>query len=154
MRDKVDKFTQDLIELSYQTVKARQRKKSDAVTVNDLIRQIGRHWVNYRDGIVAIWANRIYAKARQHRLVALTERVYDLLAQHGEYWEFPYEDDPPERWAEFSASGVAALHWIHLEIADKSHSRWGKATVPRYTREELVAWLSERQLDQLPLFQL
>lgn len=143
----MDDFTQALAELSYQTVKARQRKRVP-VTVNDVSRQIDRHWVNYRDGIIATWADRIFAKgrpsfakARRCRLAALTERVFDLLAEHGEHWEYPHDGDQ----AEWTAWGVAVLQWIHLELA-------GKAAIPCFTQEELKVWLNERQPGQLSMF--
>lgn len=136
----MNEFTQALAELSYQTVKARQRKRIP-VTVNDVSRQIDRHWVNYRDGIIATWADRIFARARQHRLVALTGKVNDLLAEHGEHWEYPHDSDQ----AEWTAWGVAVLQWIHLELA-------GKAAIPHYTQEGLQVWLNERQPGQLSMF--
>ncbi len=143
----MDDFTRDLIEMAYRTVKTAKRKKSDPVTVDQLTTQMDRHWITYRDGTVAMWANRIYARAQQKRLASLAESVYLHLAQHSEHWELTGGDDPTERWAEFVAWGIAVLQWIHLEIVDE-------AIAPRYTREDVVAWLSERQLVQLPLFQI
>lgn len=143
----MDNFTAQLIELSYETCKTRKRKRSSPVTADELAQQTERHWLTYRDGTIAMWASHVQARAKQHRLATLARRVYGLLVQHGEYWELPDEDDPPHRWAEWTAWGIAVLRWIHLEIA-------GKAPAPYYTVDELVVWLSERQLEQLPLFQL
>ena len=145
----MDDFTQELVELAFQTCKGQKRRKKDLVNVEDLIRQMERHWVTYRDGTIAIWAARILDRVPRQRLEGLVERVNGLLIDCGVYWEFPYEDDPPEWAAEFSAQGLAALRWIYRENT-------GKAKVLRYTREELATWLrqaqNQQQVTQLPLF--
>ena len=143
----MDDFTVELIELSYETCLKQKRRHSGPVTTDELAQQTERHWLTYRDGTIAAWANRIYVRAKQHRLTSLTGRVYNLLIQHGEYWELPCNDDLPREWAEWTAWGIAVLHWIYLELA-------GKVPNPHYTMKELVVWLSERQLEQLPLFRL
>lgn len=139
----MDAFTQSLIGLAYCTAKARNRRRH--VSVPDLAGQIHRHWVNYRDGMIGGWAQRIYDRAKQKRLLQLVDRVDELLVHNGEFWEPPDDEDPTALRAEWVAWGIAVLHWIYLERA-------GKAPIPRYTSEELGAWLSERQLEQLPLF--
>ena len=148
----MDEFTKELIALAYRTCKGRKRCKSDPVTVDELIQQMGRHWVNYRDGTIAIWADRLLniaspQEADRDRLLGLIGEIDARLMHCGVYWELPGDDDPIEYIAQFGAYGIAVLWWIYHEGTDV-------APIPQYTREEIAAWLSQRQLCQLPLFQL
>jgi len=153
----MDDFTAELMVLAYRTMRARQRDKTVPVRVSDLEEEIGRHWVIFRKGWIAQEAARLLRRARPERLADLVDCLWQLLAQHGEYWEYPDWDweDPQARGAqgpgcpfdhdallecaEWSAWAIAALRWLRVGPA------------PQFTSAELLDWLSGQQFTQLTL---
>ncbi|MBU0493496.1 MAG: hypothetical protein KKA73_18335 [Chloroflexi bacterium] len=161
----MDEYTLSLAAQAWQTLRARQDDRTKAITVTELDGQIWREWVIARDRELTQDTDRILARARPERLAELVERVWDLLAEMGEFWEYPawpgYDPDDDElndlahdyptdaeglaEWADWAAWGIACLRWLHRE-------RRSMVSMPCFTNEELLVWLGERQYAQLALF--
>jgi len=141
----MDHFTQELLALAYESVK---KRRGETMNVNTLKRQMWRHWANYRDGIIAIWAAQTFERVPHSKLASLVDVVFDLLCNAAlcswEYPEYPDEegDDPMAEWV---AWGLAALRWHHRDLA-------GRFPVPHATDAEIAAWIAQRETRQLPLW--
>jgi hypothetical protein len=79
----MDAFTQELLEMAYQTCKTRRRSK---ITVASVGHQMMRHWVTYRDGTIAEWSAWIGSGVPHAGLAAELSIVFALLAEAGVHW--------------------------------------------------------------------
>jgi len=140
----MDEFTQALATLAYKTIQARRRDRRP-ITTEELAQQIESHWATYCEGTIARWSADIMARAPHQQLADFADQAWYLLAEIGENWEYPGDDDDLEIWAGFSAWALACLRWHRRELA-------GRAQAPDYTPADLAAWLAHRQLHQLSFF--
>ncbi len=134
----MDAYTQELLELAYQTCKTRRGTK---LTVANVRQQMESHWHNYRKGIIVMWATRIAESVSHPRLAAKLDVVFDLLVQAGiHYWEWPGDDEQERAWA--TAWGLATLRWLNRERA-------GRTLVPGCSNAEIAAWMAKQETLQL-----
>jgi len=135
-------FTRELLDLAYRTC---QTRRGTRLSVANVRRQMERHWRNYREGTIAMWATRIAGSVSHPCLATKFDVVFDLLVQAGVYyWEWPGDDEVERAWA--TAWGLATLRWLNRERAGRAPAP------PECADDEIAAWLAGQQTRQLPLW--
>ena len=137
----MDTFNQELLKMAYQTCKTRRGTK---ITIGNVYYQMHRHWLNYRDGTIAVWAAWINSDVPHAGLAAELNTVFALLIEAGVEWPWP-ETAEEEEAAQMVAWGLATLWWIRRELA-------GRAPLPRCTDDEIGAWIVGQEVRELPLW--
>lgn len=140
----LDSFTLQLFEVAFDDLKRSKRE----ITPQRLRGAVECAWFTYRDTVIETWAGEINARVPQKRLIQLNTTVFVLLSRMRQPAEMPCGTASDTESAWFSAYGLAGLRWLHREIQ-------GRVPLPRYTDDQLSAWLSARQpakLVQLALF--
>jgi hypothetical protein len=155
----VNEFTLDVISTAYDECRQgytgnRRRKCSTvtAVTLDELVSQSEYVWTIYRNARIEEWANRLVdvtGKLTDREVVDLVLDVDDMLLRWGIQWEVPlWEPDGEDEYAllqseqaRFVACGIAGLWWLAMEGAEI-------APVLHFTRDEVAAWLKEKQAQE------
>ena len=134
----MDEFTADLAQCAYETLQSRKGKRVELSTLKDGIWQCYTAW---RDAIIEAWADTTLGRVPSAHLTARMGVVWDCLAHHGEYWEWPEEQDA----AAWTAWGLAVLRWLNQEFQER-------VPEPQFSHEELSAWLAAKTPIQLSMF--
>lgn len=147
----MNQFTADAANVAYEECREHRRRKGDPVVAKDLVTQMDRVWVVYRDATIGRWAKRLVTVCEPdgrsgHELESLVREVSGLLVSWNTFWETPlWEPEGAEDRKQLQGEQVAFVSWGIACIWWMLHEGTEIAPLLSYTCNEIEAWLRGKE---------